>query len=108
MQTIKGIAASRGIAIGPAFHFKRVSLEFQRCTVDDVGAEWARFESALSVAHRQLEAILEQASREHGAENAAIFEAQAMMLDDPELLGAVRAAVETDHSNAEAALSQAA
>ena len=108
MQAIKGIAASRGIAIGPAFHFKRTSLEFQRCTVDDVAAEWARFESALGVAHRQLEAIIDQATREHGTEHAAIFEAQAMMLDDPELLGAVRTAVETDHSNAEAALSQAA
>jgi phosphoenolpyruvate-protein phosphotransferase len=108
MQTLKGIAASRGIAIGPAFHFKRVALQIDCITVQNTAVEWGRFESALVVARRQLDAVFEQASREHGAEQAAIFEAQQAMLDDPELLESVRTAILTEKINAEAAMSRAA
>jgi phosphoenolpyruvate-protein phosphotransferase len=108
MHTLKGIAASRGIAMGPAFHFKRSSLAYTCCSVENTAAEWGRFESALSVAHRQLEVVFEQATRDHGAEQAAIFEAQGAMLDDPELLTTVRTAIEVEHINAEAALGRAA
>ena len=44
----------------------------------------------------------------HGAEEAAIFEAQAMMLDDPDLIEAVRLAIQQEGINAEAALHDAA
>ncbi len=108
MKTLQGIAASRGIAIGPAFRFERVGLTVTCYDTKDPLAEWARFESALLVARKQLEAVREQAIAAHGADQAAIFEAQAMMLDDPELMGTVRLAIHQDGINAEAALSNAA
>jgi phosphoenolpyruvate-protein kinase (PTS system EI component) len=46
MKTLPGIAASRGISIGPAFHFRRTGLRFERCTVKHPAAEWARFHAA--------------------------------------------------------------
>jgi len=33
MKTLRGIAASRGIAIGPAFHFRQADLRFERYAV---------------------------------------------------------------------------
>ena len=104
MQKVRGIAASPGIAIGPAFRFERATLQVERHTVDDPEAEWARLEAALKAAHIQLEEIYAKAVTESGAEMAAIFEAQAMMLEDPELLDTLRSAIIEQHHNAEAAL----
>ena len=108
MRTIRGIAASRGVAIGPAFHFRRADLSFERCTVEDPAAEWARFQAALETAREQLADVYAKAEAESGAEQAAIFQAHALMLEDPELLEAVRTAIEEQCINAEAALSDAA
>jgi len=108
MKTLHGIAASRGIAIGPAFHFRRADLCFECCTVEDPAAEWARFEAALETAREQLADVYAKAEAESGAEQAAVFQAHAMMLEDPELLDAVQTAIEGQGVNAEAALSDAA
>lgn len=107
MKTLRGIAASRGIAIGPAFHFRRADLRFERYTVEDPAAEWARCQAALETAREQLADVYAKAEAESGAEQAAIFQAHALMLEDPELLDAVRTAIEEQHINAEAALSDA-
>jgi phosphotransferase system enzyme I (PtsI) len=52
--------------------------------------------------------VCAKAEAESGAEHAAIFQAHALMLEDPELLEAVRTAIEEQGINAEAALSDAA
>lgn len=108
MRTLRGIAASRGIGIGPAFHFRRAELCLERCVIDDPVVEWARFQSALEAASAQLTDMYTRAEAECGAEQAAIFQAHAMMLDDPELLDAVRTAIEEQCVNAETALSEVA
>jgi len=108
MKTLRGIAASRGIAVGPAFHFQRADLRFERHTVEDPTAEWARFQAALEVAGEQLADIHAKAESESGTDQAAIFQAHTLMLEDPELLDAVRIAIEDQCINAEAALTDAA
>ena len=108
MKTLRGIAASRGIAVGPAFHFQRADLRFERRTVEDPAAEWARFQAALKVADEQLADIHARAKSESGTDQAAIFQAHALMLEDPELLDTVRMAIEDPCINAEAALTDAA
>jgi phosphotransferase system enzyme I (PtsI) len=108
MKSIQGIAASRGIAIGPAFQFIRADLCFERHVVEDPAAEWARFEAALVTAQEQLAEVYARAEAESGAEQAAIFQAHVLMLDDPELLQAVRTSIEEQGLNAETALSDAA
>ena len=108
MKTLQGIAASYGVAIGPAFIYKRSELEINCSSIEDSDAEWARFESARVLAHKQLEAVYQKAELESGAEQAEIFKAQAMMLDDPELIGTVKNAVKEQKINVESALSEAA
>lgn len=108
MKTLRGIAASRGVAIGPAFRFRRADLRFERHTVEDPAAEWARFQAALETAREQLADVYVKAEAESGAEQAAIFQAHALMLEDPELLETVRTTIGEQSVNAEAALSDAA
>jgi phosphoenolpyruvate-protein phosphotransferase len=108
VRTLQGIAASRGIGIGPAFHFRRADLRFERCTVEDPAVEWTRCQTALGVACDQLAGVCAKAEIESGAEQAAIFQAQVMMLEDPDLLDTVQTAIQEQWVNAEAALSDAA
>jgi phosphotransferase system enzyme I (PtsI) len=108
VKTLQGIAASRGIGIGPAFHFRRADLCFDRCTVEDPSVEWTRCQAALGTACEQLADVCAKAEIESGVEQAAIFQAHVMMLEDPELLDTVQAAIEEQCVNAEAALSDAA
>lgn len=107
MKTITGIPASYGIAIGPAFVYQRVELEIRRETIDDTDLEWARFESAQVTARTQLDEIYLKAEKESGDEHAAIFKAQLMMLDDPELIGAVKTVVFEQKIKVESALADA-
>jgi phosphoenolpyruvate-protein phosphotransferase len=107
MKTLCGIAASRGVAVGPAFRFRRTGLYWDRCTVEDPVAEWTRFQAALAAAREQLSAVSVEAEARAGVEQAAIFQAHIMMLEDPELLDAVRTIIEEQCVNAEAALNDA-
>jgi len=90
MRTVSGIAASRGLAIGPAFRLRTAELRVERTTVKDRSAEKVRFLTALAEAAAQLADVRTRAAAETGADTAAIFEAQSLMIDDPELLESVQ------------------
>lgn len=103
MLKLKGVPASAGMALGPAYVYVQQELRAERRAVEDPAGEWARLESALETARAQLVEIQAKAQAETGAEEAAIFEAHAMFLDDPSLLETVQVAIEEGHLNAEAA-----
>lgn len=104
MRELRGIPASPGIAIGPAFPVRQAALSCSRCTVEDPAAEWARFQAALDAARCQLTDLCERAEAARQAEQAAILRVQTLILDDPDLLAGVRQAIEERALNAEAAL----
>jgi len=79
----------------------------ERCVIQDPAAEWARFEAAVAAARQQLSAVSARALAEAGTSLAVIFQAQALMLEDPELLERVREAIEGERINAESALLEA-
>lgn len=105
MIIVKGIPASYGIAIGPAFIYKRREYVIDRCEAADPGAEMVRFEEARKEAGLQLNQVFEKAKAESGEEHAEIIKAQMMMVDDPELIGAVKRSLFDDHLNIESAVS---
>ena len=108
MRTICGVSASRGIATGPAFQFHKKDLTFARFPITDSGTELDRFRRAVTQARSELAGIQAKAEAESGTEEAAVFEAHAMMLEDPELLDSVRESIESEHQNAETALTDVA
>lgn len=108
MRLFKGIPASTGITLGPAFIYNPQTVEITDCKIEDTDAESHRLESAIKDAIEQLKKSHKQALEEVGEETAAIFEAQMEMLDDPELLDNAKELIREEKLNGEAALSQAA
>ncbi|MCM0583322.1 phosphoenolpyruvate--protein phosphotransferase [Weissella diestrammenae] len=103
-QVIEGIAASNGVAIAKAYKLVDPDLSFDQVTIDDVQAEKDRVSAAFSVSKTDLEQIRDKAVQNMGADEAEVFTAHIMVLEDPELIGGIENAIETDKINAEAAL----
>jgi phosphotransferase system enzyme I (PtsI) len=107
MRKLKGIPASPGIASGLAHIFQETELKIEKTVVSDTAAELNRFEEALHTALEQIKAIRTKAESETSSEEAAIFDAHAMFLQDPTLIDAVRQAIEKHAINAEVAINEA-
>jgi len=87
--TLHGIPASEGIACGQIFLFARNLVEVPVYSVDAAkrGEEEARFERALVQARQQISKIQAQVERNIGPEEARIFDAHLMVLEDQALIG---------------------
>ncbi len=108
MKSISGIPASYGIAIGPAFVFDRTEIVIETYSINDPVAEWKRFEEAREKTHQQLDEAYQKTKNDCGEEAAEIFNAQKLMLEDPELINLVKTRVEKDLANIESALYETA
>ena len=86
---IQGFAASKGIAYGQVFLYLQSELEIPRYTVDPDKrvAEIARFEHALVVTRQQISQIQAQVTKNLSEEEALIFDAHQMVLEDQALIG---------------------
>jgi phosphoenolpyruvate-protein phosphotransferase len=87
---LTGLPASPGIVTGPAWRYERRRLEIMRRTGDGTGTEQQRLDAALSAAAADLDAVVEKQRTRLTPEVAAIFEAQRLMLADPDLLARSR------------------
>ncbi len=103
MDRLRGIPASPGIALGPAFVIQYQPLTVERQVVDDPAAELDRLEHALECARQQLAELVALARQQVDTDEAAIFDAHVMFLDDPALLDVVRQAIQSERLNAPAA-----
>jgi phosphoenolpyruvate-protein phosphotransferase (PTS system enzyme I) len=105
-KRIKGVPASGGIAIGPTFYYAKQRRQAERRSIQDPGGEVKRLERAVEQAKAELEAIQVEAEERAGAQEAAIFGAHVMMLEDPELLDRVKQAIQEEKINADYAWQQ--
>lgn len=106
MSLLEGIAASSGIAIAKAYCLVEPDLNFTEKKIEDVQKEVERFHSALSIAKGELETIREIANKELGADEAAIFNAHVLVLNDPELIAPIEDKIKIEQVNAEHALKE--
>lgn len=100
----EGIIASPGIAIAKAYVYKKIVVEVNKNKVDDAQVEIEKFHTALTLSHQQLESIRLKAIDELGEEEGAIFEAHAMVLDDPEFVEGVESEINENQLSAEFAV----
>src|SRR5690625_3572351 len=105
-STFKGIAASSGYAFGKATILVEPDLHFEKKTVGNVTTEVERVHQALQKSKEELSHIRSIVAEKQGEENAAIFDAHVMVLDDPELISAMENKIKTEHVNAESALKE--
>lgn len=102
----KGIGASPGVALGKALVVEHSELVIEKKSIDNVEAEIAKLENAVAVSKDELVKVKEKASEELGAEEAEIFEAHLLVLEDPELIGSAIDKIKTENVNAEYALNE--
>lgn len=100
---LKGIPASPGIAIGPAYVFhKDGPIVVERAIREqDVDNELKRLANALAHGQKELTKIVEFAEKQLGSKQAKIFEAQLMILDDSVLFDSIRKRVRKELKNVE-------
>lgn len=108
----KGIPTSPGVAIGPALVYAvgAVTLDevqAQPISGQQVEQEQERLRSALAAAIGELHELAARVERDIGKEEAGIFGAQAMMLDDPLLLETALEMIAKQHIDAAGALAAA-
>lgn len=101
----KGIAASKGYAIGHVVIKDDSEISIVEKTINDIASEQLRLEKALDATRQQLTKIKQKAEKELGKDKAAVFESHMMLLEDPEFTGAVKTNIENNKVNAEKALS---
>ncbi|MGL5086201.1 MAG: phosphoenolpyruvate--protein phosphotransferase [Clostridium sp.] len=96
----KGIAASKGYAIGKVFLQEHEEIIITDAKVKDVEAEKALLQKSLDASKEQLEKIKAKAVESMGAEKAEVFEAHITLLDDPEFTGGMMMEIESSSINA--------
>lgn len=91
-RTLRGIPASPGIAVGNVHLLLWEVPEFEHLSIPDeqIPEELQRFDQALEKAKERIRQVTERVELTAGREEAAIFEAQRMLLEDPALLEGVR------------------
>ena len=108
MEIIHATGTSPGIAIGSAYRHEqqKINISLTRITDEAVDAELAALERALSGVREELTDLIARTAVKVGAKEAEIFQAQMMLLDDPELIPPVREMIINDKICAAAAINE--
>lgn len=104
-RLIRGIPVSRGVAVGPALvvQWEVPVVRDQAIPADHVDHEIGRLREALAFAKDRLAGVRERAAERAGPEEARIFDAQLLILDDADLVSGVERLIRDNHFSAERA-----
>ncbi|MGB5809816.1 MAG: putative PEP-binding protein, partial [Polyangiales bacterium] len=105
---VRGVAASIGVAIGPARLVFRGSPAAAHAPISqgDVGDEVARFRRAVQASCEEIEKAKDELTTRHGASDAAILDVYLLMHRDPLLIEATTETITTRRINAPWALAR--
>lgn len=108
MLSIKGTGVFRDIVIGRLIFYERQFFKVAKERIQDIQRELLRYHQAQQEAVRQVDLLHQLALREVTEENAAIFQAHNMILQDMDFNGYVLDVIQNQQVNAEYAVQQAA
>jgi phosphotransferase system enzyme I (PtsI) len=108
MQTLRGVAVSPGVAIGPPLVVdpRGQRLPHRAISAEAVASELERLELGLASAKGEAEAAEAEARQRLGPQYADILAAHARMISDPTLRHDARARIEHERISAEHAVSE--
>ena len=106
MLVVKGKSVYRGIAIGKIYLYQHEEAQITCEKVADAEAEWKRYVHAKEEAVRQLQDLCNKAQKQVGEQEAAIFEAHQMMLEDEDYAESVEHIIREQQVNAEYAVAE--
>lgn len=100
---VHGISASQGIAYGQVFLYIQSDVEIPSYQVDADKRieEIARFEHALLITRQQIQKIQDEVEKNLGADEARIFDAHLLVLEDQALISETIREFETTSKNIE-------
>jgi phosphoenolpyruvate-protein phosphotransferase (PTS system enzyme I) len=104
MEIIQGNKVFGGIAKGKIKYFEKKEQQVRRTHITDWNHEVLRFSQAKESASIELCDLYEQAVKQVGEEDAAIFEIHKMMLEDGDFLDAIKTMIQNQQVNAEFAV----
>ncbi len=104
-RLLRGIGVSPGVAIGPAriVDWELPEVEARTVPAGEVQAEVSRLHGAISEVRALMESLRARTEVRAGPEEAKIFDAQIMMLEDQEFLGQVEKLIQENQLTAERA-----
>jgi len=102
-QQLGGMPASAGIAIGPLVRLRHAAPELAPRAIGNPETERQRLMSAIKGAQEETRALYEWSKAHLGPEEAGIFDAQSLFLEDPELVRGVARRLVEDGVSAESA-----
>ncbi len=107
-KKIQGIAASPGLACGLAYLFFQKTFEVPcyHIATDQLPQEILRFEKALLATRVQVSRIRNEVAEKLGEDEATIFDAHLMVLEDKALIDETIREIETSGNNADWAFDQ--
>lgn len=94
------LAVSPGAVVGPLVVYRPALPEVPRQRIADPQSEWQRLQRALAQVESEMRTRQHQTLQRLGAEEAAIFEAHRLMLQDPTLLQRARDVIFGEMANA--------
>jgi phosphocarrier protein FPr len=96
-QTLPGVAASPGLAIGPIQHYTHRKIVVE-ATAKDPKAETQQLKKAIAGAQADLDELYQTVKERSGAGQAAIFRAHAEFLNDTDLFDETVSVIRQGHS----------
>lgn len=105
---LKGIGASKGVAIGKAFIKSSEIAPLSTACISDIEAEIKKFEEAKEKAVEELKELYKKALEQVGEEHAQIFDVHQMLVQDLDLHDQVVACITEQKYNAAYATQEAA
>ena len=109
-KVYRGIPVSGGVCRGPIYVLAASEncIPHRKISAEEVGCELERLEKALIQTRQQIVAVQEQVEQAMGAEDASIFDAHLLMLEDQTLLDEVTRYLTAEQVNIEHAFNQVA
>lgn len=106
--TLKGISGARGVGTGTVYVYKQETIVIEKRVIiaDEAESEIKALESAVQLTIDQLKAIEEHARESMGKDEAAIFEAHGLIVQDPALSDSIKGLIKDGLNSAAAATEQ--
>ena len=86
MMKLRGIGASKGIAIGKVLIKKQCNITTDKKSIQSIDNEMERLEDAKKQAIEQLKQLQDNATKNIGESEARIFEVHQMILQDEDFM----------------------
>lgn len=107
MIILRGQGASGGIEMGKLLFYRKNDCRIEKTYIENREQEIARFQVAREVVNAELQELYAWALHQMGEEDAEIFAAHQMILEDPEFIEVVEKGIQEECLSAEYAVQSA-